>query len=175
MKAMMNKTKLLPFTLTVFAVAVDQIVKFIIAKNWPHPSKIADVFGNEFLEIYHVRNTAIAFSLGENLPAALRPFLFVILPLGVLVFLTLYYFRSDDFTPLQRWSVAGILGGGAGNLIDRIFRPEGVVDFISVNFYGFLGFSRWPTFNIADSFVVVFGILLLFTIFFRGEKPVPRG
>jgi len=62
--------------------------------------------------------------------------------------------------------VAGIIGGGLGNLIDRIFRPQGVVDFISVNFYGFLGFSRWPTFNIADSSVVVCGILLFLSVAF---------
>jgi signal peptidase II len=166
--------KLLPFLLTAFAVVSDQLVKFFIVKNWPRNGTfIADVFGNEFLEIYHVRNTAIAFSLGHNLPKIIQPFLFVVVPVGVLLFLIVYYFRSSEFTTLQRWAVAGILGGGAGNLIDRIFRPEGVVDFISVNFYGFLGFSRWPTFNLADSFVVVFGILLLLTIFVNPQKPIP--
>jgi signal peptidase II len=160
------KNKLLPFVLTVLAVASDQASKLFIVKNWPRPDTfIADVFGNGFLEIYHVRNTAIAFSLGHNLPDWIKPALFVVLPLGVLVFLVVYYIRSDEFTPLQRWALAGILGGGLGNLIDRIFRPGGVVDFISVKLYGFLGFSRWPTFNLADSFVVVFGLLLLYTIF----------
>jgi signal peptidase II len=71
------------------------------------------------------------------------------------------YFRNNDFTKLQRWSVAGIIGGGIGNLIDRIFRAEGVVDFIDVKFYGLFGLERWPTFNIADSAVVVCGILLI--------------
>ncbi|MDR0587255.1 MAG: signal peptidase II [Treponema sp.] len=165
------KTKVLPFLLTVFAVGTDQVSKFFIVKNWPRSGTfIKDVFGNEFLEIYHVRNTAIAFSLGHNLPDMLRPFLFILVPVVVLFFLVVYYFKSDEFTPLQRWSVAGILGGGIGNLIDRIFRPDGVVDFISVNFYGFLGFSRWPTFNFADSFVVVFGLLLLFTIFVKDSE-----
>jgi len=160
------KKKLLPFILTAAAIIVDQISKFIIVKNWPRENTfIADVFGNEFLEIYHVRNTAIAFSLGDNLPDWIKPVLFVVLPIGVLAFLVWYYFKTEEFTPLQRWCLAGILGGGLGNLIDRIFRPDGVVDFISVNFYGFLGFPRWPTFNLADSFVVVFGIVLLITIF----------
>ena len=75
-----------------------------------------------------------------------------------------YYLNSNDFTRLQRWAVAGILGGGIGNIIDRIFRPDGVVDFISVKFYGLLGFERWPTFNLADSSVVVCCILLLVSI-----------
>lgn len=165
--------KLLPFLLTLFVIGADQAVKAFIVNNWPENSFIKDLFGNHFIELYHVRNKAIAFSLGDNLPDAVRPVLFVVLPIAVLIFLVVYYFKSDEFTPLQRWSVAGILGGGLGNLIDRVFRPEGVVDFISVNFYGFLGFTRWPTFNIADSSVVIFGLLLLFTIFIPPkENPV---
>jgi len=166
------KKKILPFILTAVAIIADQISKAFIVRNWPQENTfITDVFGNELLEIYHVRNKAIAFSLGENLPDWIRPVLFILLPIGVLAFLVRYYFKTEEFTPLQRWCLAGILGGGLGNLIDRIFRPAGVVDFISVKLYGFLGFSRWPTFNLADSFVVVFGILLLVTIL----KPARAG
>jgi signal peptidase II len=155
-----------PLALSVLAIALDQISKAFIVAFWPrNGSYIADVFGNGLLEIYHVRNKAIAFSLGHNLPDTLRPLLFVVVPIGVLVFLMVYYFRSNEFTRPQRWAVAGILGGGIGNLIDRIFRPDGVVDFISVKFFGILGFERWPTFNLADSCVVVFGCILLVTIF----------
>ncbi|MDR0598578.1 MAG: signal peptidase II [Treponema sp.] len=161
------KNKLWPFTLTALAVAADQISKAVIVKNWPQNSFIKDVFGNGFLEIIHVRNKAIAFSLGYNLPEWIKPLLFVLIPAGVLVFLIRYYFKSDEFTTLQRWSLAGILGGGLGNLTDRVLRPDGVVDFISVKFYGFLGFDRWPTFNLADSCVVVFGILLLVSVFIK--------
>ncbi|MDL2230086.1 signal peptidase II, partial [Treponema sp. OttesenSCG-928-L16] len=129
---------------------------------------------------YHVRNKAIAFSLGHGLPDAVKPVLFIALPLLVLAFLIWYYIKSDEFTRIQRWAVAGIIGGGAGNLIDRIFRPDGVVDFISVKFFGILGLERWPTFNIADASVVVCGIMLLISIIAlpkdqkteqAGEKP----
>ena len=156
--------KLLPFLLTVAAMISDQISKAFIVKNWPQNSIIKDVFDNGILMIIHVRNKAIAFSLGHNMPDTLRPLFFIILPLGVLAFLVIYYFRSNEFTPLQRWSLTGILGGGLGNLTDRIFRPDGVVDFISVDVFGLF---RWPTFNLADSFVVVFGLILLATIFFN--------
>jgi signal peptidase II len=169
--------KVLPFSLTALVILLDQAVKAFIVAHWPidHITPIKDLFGNHLVEFYHVRNKAIAFSIGQNLSDTIRPVLFIILPVAVLVFLVVYYFRSNEFTPFQRWTVAGILGGGIGNLIDRVFRPAGVVDFISVNFYGFLGFSRWPTFNIADSSVVVFGILLLFTIFKpQGKKPGKR-
>ena len=70
----------------------------------------------------------------------------------------------------QRWAVAGIIGGGMGNIIDRIFRPNGVVDYISVKFYGIFGMERWPTFNIADASVVVCCLYLLVTIIFIKDK-----
>jgi signal peptidase II len=146
-------------------ILADQLVKSFIVKNWPGNGVfISDVFKNDLLWIIHVRNKAIAFSLGDNLPDRLRPILFVIIPIIVLGFLLWYYFKSDDFSPLQRWAVAGIIGGGAGNMIDRILRPDGVVDFISVKFFGIFGFDRWPTFNIADASVVVSVFIFLFTI-----------
>ena len=166
------KDKILPLSLTAFIILADQITKAVIVKIQPfHPALIKDVFDNDFLWIYHVRNKAIAFSLGENLPEAFKPVLFVVVPILVLGFLLWYYFRSDEFTKIQRWAAAGIIGGGLGNIIDRIFRPDGVVDFISVKFYGIFGFERWPTFNIADSCVVVCCILLFVTILFTPQKP----
>ena len=167
-----EKKKNLPLLLTGIIIIVDQVTKAIIASGWPIDpfNPIADVFNNGFLQIIHVRNKAIAFSLGQNIPDSLKPVLFVVLPLAVLGVLVWYYFRTDDFSKLQRWATAGILGGGIGNIIDRIFRPDGVVDFISVKFYGLFGFDRWPTFNVADSAVVVCCLLLLFSMIFPGKK-----
>jgi signal peptidase II len=166
--------KLVPFSLAVFVIIADQAVKSFIAANWPINSMVRKFFldgsGDGILEIWHVRNKAIAFSLGGNLPEALRPFLFIVLPFVVLIFLVWYYMTSSEFTKLQRWAVAGIVGGGLGNLIDRVLRPDGVVDFISVKFYGFLGFERWPTFNIADSSVVVCVFLWLLSMLFNSNE-----
>ena len=164
------KEKILPLSLTAFIILVDQIVKAVIVKIKPEPGLIKDVFSNDFLWIYHVRNKAIAFSLGENLPEFLKPVAFIAIPILVLGFLMWYYLKSDEFSCLQRWAAAGIIGGGLGNIIDRIFRPDGVVDFVSVKLYGFLGFERWPTFNVADSCVVVCCLLLLVTILFSPVK-----
>jgi signal peptidase II len=165
-----DKARFFPLLLTGIIILADQCSKSFIASKWPIGSMIKDVFNNDFLQIIHVRNKVIAFSLGQNLPEVIRPALFIALPLLVLAVLLWYYFKSDDFTNVQRWATAGILGGGIGNLIDRIIRPEGVVDFISVKFYGFLGFERWPTFNIADSSVVVCCLLLFTTTLFSFKK-----
>jgi signal peptidase II len=163
--AFIDKRRGLPFLLTAFIILADQGVKTLIVKYWSQGRVlIKDVFDNDLLYIVHVRNKAIAFSLGENLPEFIRPALFIILPVVVLGFLIGYYWKSSEFSGLQRWAVAGIIGGGLGNIIDRIFRPDGVVDFISVKFYGILGFERWPTFNIADASVVVCCFILLISI-----------
>jgi signal peptidase II len=162
-----EKGKVLPFILTALIVCVDQGVKSYIAATWPRNGTLIKDLFNGFLQIYHVRNKAIAFSLGQNIPDAIKPVLFIILPILVLGFLLWYYLTSDEFAGIQRWAVAGIIGGGAGNIIDRIFRPDGVVDFVSVKFYGLLGLERWPTFNIADASVVVSCIILFLSIMIR--------
>jgi signal peptidase II len=170
MKIQFTKERMFPLLLTGIIIFVDQFTKIFIALKWLPNTLIADVFNNDFLQIYHVRNKAIAFSLGQGIPDNVKPVLFILLPLLVLGVLVWYYLSSDDFTRLQRWATAGILGGGIGNILDRIFRSEGVVDFISVKFYGLFGFERWPTFNVADSSVVVCCILLFITIIIVGKK-----
>jgi len=168
----------LPFLLTALIIALDQITKSYIVQNHPVPDGkiIKDVFNNGLLYIIHVRNNVIAFSLGRGLPEAVRPALFIAAPVLVLGFLVFYYFKSADWLPVQRWALAGIVGGGAGNLIDRIGAPggvSGVVDFISVKFFGIFGFQRWPTFNVADASVVICVFIWLFTVIFdfgRGRK-----
>ena len=125
---------------------------------------------NDFFRLIFVKNTGVAFSLGDQLPGFLRIILFILLPLGILGYLAYYTIRSREESVLQKFCLAGIVGGGFGNLIDRIFRPDGVVDFLDFRFYGFLGMERFPTFNVADSAIVVSGILLFISLWFKGGK-----
>jgi len=170
MKLELQKEKILPLALTAFIIILDQITKAIVVKLSPEIGLIKDVFNNGLLWIYHARNKAIAFSLGDSFPDPVKKIAFIIIPIFVLGFLFWYYLKSDEFTKLQRWAAAGIIGGGLGNIIDRIFRTDGVVDFISVKFYGLFGFERWPTFNLADSSVVVCCILFFVSIFISSQK-----
>ena len=83
-----------------------------------------------------------------------------------MIAMMVYIVRSKELSRYQRVLLAGIVGGGLGNVIDRMFRSEWVVDFISVRIYGLFGMDRWPTFNIADSALVVTGVLLMLNIIF---------
>ncbi len=163
--------KYIPLLLAVIVIIADQITKALVVKNIPLYSVGASFFG-DFLRIVHVCNPGIAFSIGQGWSVAVRGILFRVIPLIVIILVIGVYIRNDDFSLLQRWSISGIIGGGLGNLIDRFFRTEGVVDFIDVKFYGLFGLDRWPTFNVADSAVVVCGILLIisFLIMLKKEK-----
>lgn len=157
--------KVLPFLLTLFIVALDQLTKMWIVLKVPLGT-IYHSFLNDIIWIVHVRNSAIGFSIGRNLPVQVKHVLFIILPLILLALLVIYVLRSKEISSLQRWAVCGILGGGIGNIIDRVFRDDWVVDFMSVKVFGLFGFDRWPTFNIADASVVICAILLMISLLF---------
>ncbi len=163
------KTKFLPLSLALLVVLIDQITKILVVKNIPIYTIGAQFFG-DFLRIIHVANTGVAFSVGASWSDTVRRFLFSLIPLIVIGIVLAVYFRNNTWSKLQRWAIMGIVGGGLGNLIDRFFRAEGVVDFIDVKFYGLFGFERWPTFNIADSAVVVCGILLIVSFIITSIK-----
>jgi signal peptidase II len=170
---------LLPFSLTAAIITVDQISKGLIQSTLKIGQKIRII--DDFFWLWHVRNKGMAFSLGNTLPEGFRDILFLALPVVVLLFLLFLYFNSQiknllgfpfktlQITSVQKWCFAAILGGGIGNLIDRFLRPEGVIDFISFKFYGILGFERYPTFNVADSSVVIAGIIMVIS-YLSGQK-----
>ena len=163
------KSKLLPLSLALFVIILDQITKTLVVKNIPLYTIGAEFFG-DFLRIIHVSNTGVAFSVGASWSDIVRFASFVIVPVIVIVLVFIVYFRNNEWTVLQRWAIMGIVGGGIGNLIDRAFRAEGVVDFVDVKFFGIFGLERWPTFNVADSAIIIFGILLAITFIISIKK-----
>jgi signal peptidase II len=100
-------------------------------------------------------NAGGAFGFLDGLPA-----LFLIAGLGVVALILVWAGRLED--PALATPLGLVLGGGLGNLSDRVFRGlDGrVVDFIDLSF--------WPTFNVADSAIVV-GVILIAVMGIRGE------
>jgi signal peptidase II len=162
------KAKLLPLVLSAGVIAADQIVKWIVTKTLPYGRPV-EVIG-DFLRLVYVQNPNIGFSIGRTLGGGGRFVLARLLPLIVSGILLVYFLVGKDISRFQRWVLAAVLGGGLGNYVDRILRQGEVVDFIDVKFYGIFGMQRWPTFNLADSTLVVAGILLLASFLFTREK-----
>jgi signal peptidase II len=113
----------------------------------------------DFLRFTLGYNTGIAF--GISLGDSSRVFLVIVtlLTMGLIVWL----FRSVD--PRHKAQIIAfglIMGGAIGNLLDRVFGSQGVVDFIDVG----IGANRFWTFNIADSGITVGAILLILSSIF---------
>jgi signal peptidase II len=155
----------LPLIVGLVLLILDQITKAVIVAitNNQFPFLIASYL-NDFLQIRHDRNLGIAFSGLNNLEGPVRVVVLIVFPILFLGWIGYIYFREKQIDLLQRWGLGLILSGGIGNIIDRIFRSEGVVDFISVRIYGFLGMERWPTFNVADATLVVGGGLIVISM-----------
>ena len=165
-----TKRSYLPLLLTACIILADQLSKAWIVRHIAE-NTVGYQYWGDFLAIVHVRNTAIAFSMGDSLPLAVKLLFFIIVPvLLVIAVLFVYFSKRFVLSSFHRWVLALFLGGGIGNLIDRIFRNFRVVDFISVKVYGFLGFERWPTWNIADASLVVSGILLAASIILESKE-----
>ena len=163
-----KKDYYLPFLLTAIVIIVDQVTKILVVK-YMSVNEVIPVIG-DLVNLRFVYNTGAAFSLGAGFGEIARKILLFFLPFLLLIALTVAYLKSAELTRAQRWFICGILGGGFGNLIDRFFRSEGVVDFIDVKFFGILGMERWPTFNAADSFIVCCGIGLGINLILQGIK-----
>jgi len=156
------------FVLSAGIVSIDQLSKLLVVKLIP-PLTIAWTFAGDFFRLVHIRNTGAAFSIGANMPGVYRAVILIVIPIIVLIWMGIYIVRGKDLSEGQRWTLAAILGGGVGNQIDRIFRSDGVVDFLDFKFFGIFGLQRWPTFNIADATMVVSSIVLIILLFRQRE------
>lgn len=161
-----------PLFLSLIIILIDQLSKTWVVNNIPE-NTIGFKFFGDFLYIIHVRNHAVAFSLGQGLSLNIRAVLFILIPTIVLAYIVKIIVSKKkpfDITNFQLWILAGFLGGGFGNLFDRIFRHFRVVDFMSNKVYGLFGMERWPTWNFADATVCICGILLVLSIIIEERK-----
>jgi signal peptidase II len=92
-------------------------------------------------------NPGFAFSLGTRFPTEIT-----IVAIGAVVALLIGSVMSKEV--VMRVGLALIAGGALGNVLDRLFRPYNgsVVDFIYSGF--------WPTFNVADSAIVIGAVVI---------------
>jgi signal peptidase II len=138
--------------LTALAILIaDQLTKALVAANLELGQRVR-VLG-DLVQVWHAQNSGAAFSLFQGGS-------FVFLVVSVLsIGMVAYFHRSLRAQGPWLHVVLGvILGGTLGNFIDRL-RQGYVTDWLSVG----IGDTRWPTFNVADSSIVVgIGILVLY-------------
>jgi signal peptidase II len=137
---------------------LDQLVKLYIVRHFKLFEQIDLV--PHWLAITYTLNSGAAFSLFATLAPAVRETMLdglaaaAVLVLGVLL-------ARGARPPIVSAAFALIMGGAAGNLVDRVMRGR-VVDFIYVHYYAW----SYPVFNIADSAITIgVAIILLHSMF----------
>lgn len=133
-----------PFWLLVaVTVLLDRITK-IIAENALFDGPIRVI--GETVQLRLVYNRGAAFGLGQAMGPAAR-WVFLVIAIVAVVLLARMAREALATDKLRQYALGFVAGGAAGNGIDRIISPAGVVDFLDV---GLANVYRWPTFNVAD-------------------------
>lgn len=152
-----EKGALISLFVTILTVLTDLVTKLIVMNTMTLGQSIPII--KNVLHITYITNKGAAFGSFTD-----ARWLFMTLSTLLIVFLAVLLIVWDDRSPLFYVSVSMVLGGGIGNMIDRIFYGE-VVDFI--DFCAFPSLWQW-IFNGADSFVCI-GVALLVIYYVRAE------
>ena len=134
------------------ALLADQLTKALVVRELAFGEEV-DVVGP--LTIHHVRNTGIAFGLFSGWAS-------VVTLLGAIAVLWMvwYFARAGARHPILPAALGLLIGGSAGNLVDRV-RLGHVTDFLDVPY--------WPAFNLADAFIVA-GVAILLAALVATER-----
>ena len=142
-------------SLLVITTACDQGTKYLAQEHLAGKGRISmagDVFRLQYSE-----NTGAFLSLGSDLPEPLRKTIFTVLVAIILAGFLFYLLRSDAINNLSVIAGGFMVGGGIGNLIDRVFNDGAVVDFLNLG----IGSIRTGIFNVADMAIMLGLVLFL--------------
>ena len=135
-----------------------------------------ELHGNESVVIpgtfwlHHTANTGVAFGMFNGTEYA--NYAFGAIAIGAVALITWLYRKGAFPGWISKVAVALLVSGVAGNFTDRLLHGY-VVDFLRFDF-GFWPFNPWPSFNVADSCVVVAACLLAISSFTDAPKTAGR-
>lgn len=155
---------LLLASVTGVVIFFDQLTKLHIMQTMRLHESIPIV--PNLFSLTYIRNPGAAFGLLAGSSNAFRMVFFGLTSIFALVLLCTILFRMPERDWVGRLSVAGILGGAIGNLIDRLRYGE-VIDFLDVYVENY----HWPAFNVADSAITVGVIFLIIHFAFEKKDP----
>jgi len=138
-------------------IVVDQASKWAV-ENFSPPGSFRVIVPG-YLNFIHTDNPGVAFGMFADSETPWRAPLLIAFTLLVIAFMVWLLFTNRAGGPLGRFGMAFVLGGAAGNLLDRVLRRS-VTDFIDFH----VGAHHWYTFNLADAAIFIGALLILFEI-----------
>ncbi|HUB82070.1 MAG TPA: signal peptidase II [Bryobacteraceae bacterium] len=133
--------------------AFDRLTKWLIETRVSFFDPLKVIPG--FFDIVRSENRGVAFGLFNDTTSEWRTLVLVLLSLAAVVGVSILLWRPERLDRLTRWGFALILGGAAGNVVDRILYGK-VTDFLLL----YIRDYQWPAFNVADSAIVIGSVLL---------------
>ncbi len=155
-----------PLTIALAVLALDRWTKHLVVQHLPQG---ATLIITPFLNLVHVRNAGGAFGMGSQGGYRSSFFFIVVSLVAILVVISLLR-KLPPRATLVRWSLGAVLGGGVGNLIDRLFYGR-VIDFIDFHISQY----HWPAFNVADSCITLGLALAVWGYYIRRGDERTRG
>jgi len=146
--------------LVLLVFALDRISKSIILNILDDTGKV-DIYVNSFFSLFLVWNKGIGFGLFSFDKSSIYNGISLIILIINLIIIYLIYIEKTPKT----YFLAIILGGSIGNLFDRYYYTA-VPDFIDLNYNGY----HWFIFNVADIFITLGIICLIFAEFLNYKK-----
>jgi signal peptidase II len=138
------------------ALGADRLTKWLVSSRLALDSSVT-VAGP--LKISHVQNSGIAFGFFSQSTSTV-----IVLTSAVVLWMVFFFARSGARHPLLPAALGLVIGGSVSNLFDRVVSGH-VTDFIDFNFF--------PSFNLADSFIVL-GVTALVFFLIAPDRYPPR-
>lgn len=148
------------YIIAFMAFILDFVSKFIITHILSFNDSIMVI--KNFFYISLVKNTGGAFSIFTG-----STFLLIVISFLILLGIFTYIYKNNIRNKVSLLGFGLLIGGAMGNLFDRIYYGY-VIDYLDFKLFGY----GYPIFNLADSFVVMGAIILLF---FAKEREVNNG
>lgn len=148
--------------LVLLNIGCDQISKDAVRKNVT-PNDYIQVVNDNFI-LTNVENTGAMLGFGKDLPPILKIIFLQAIPVIILMILLYRILQKKNLNKFMVMAFAFVIGGGIGNLIDRIAHGS-VTDFFLIE----LGIFKTGIFNMADVSVTM-GVLMILFLSLRNKK-----
>ena len=141
----------------------DQTTKIIARHNLSETRVVT--FLHDTIRLQFIENQGAFLGVGSTIPSGIRSILLVFFVGVFLLSMLIYLFMQNHFRKNQIISLSFVVGGGFGNLIDRILNQGRVVDFMNIG----IGSLRTGIFNVADV-AITLGIIWYFIVSLKKQN-----
>lgn len=155
------------FAVALGIIGLDRATKLIV-ERYVSPTADYKIIPGLF-DIVHWQNRGVAFGIFNDSESEWRTWALIALSIAAVIWVSAMLWRAKRLDGVLFWAFGLVLGGAAGNLFDRMISGR-VTDFLL--FY--IGDHQWPSFNVADSAMVI-GCGLLIIDQFRDNQSKAHG